>query len=100
MRPHWWIAGIGIGIGNSFTTTYFGIALMYTLITQRGEVSGLVRILHQRLGYHMTKVTYISHCGYIFPTNIHTHMDIYNQSTDTTIILLLLYTHRHHYTYY
>ena len=46
--------------GNSFTTSYFGKALMrYTLITQQGEVSGLVRILHQRLWYHMTIVMYI-----------------------------------------
>ena len=63
---------------------------MCTLITQRGEVLGLVRILHQRLGYHMIKVTYIFHCGYILP--VHTHRGIYNQSTDTTIILVLLYT--------
>src|SRR6266480_6982661 len=44
---------------------------MCTLITQRGELSGLVRILHQRLRYHMTKVTYISitlwiHLSYIY----------------------------------
>ena len=41
---------------NSFTIPYLGKALMwYTLITQRGEVSGFVRILHQRLGCHMTQ---------------------------------------------
>ena len=33
--------------------------MWYTLITQRGEVSGSVGILHQRLGYHMTKVPHI-----------------------------------------
>ena len=39
---------------NSFTISYLGKALMWnTLITQRGEVSGFVRILHQVLGYHM-----------------------------------------------
>ena len=83
MRPYWWIAvhykSQGIGIRNSFTTSYFGKALMYTLITQRGEVSGLVRILHQRLGYHMTKVTYIFHCGYILPVYTYTYRHTINQ---------------------
>src|SRR6266536_588135 len=37
-------------------------------------VSGLVRILHQRLGYHMTKVTYIFYCGYILPTDIYLYI--------------------------
>src|SRR5579859_7021992 len=99
MRPHWWIAVHckGIGIRNSFTTSYFGIALMYTLITQRGEVSGLVRILHQRLGYHMTKVIYIFHCGYILPVYTYTYGHTINQlipplywfiqSTDYSLII-------------
>src|SRR6266496_2820563 len=37
-------------------------------------MSGLVRILHQRLGYHMTKVTYIFYCGYILPTYIYLYI--------------------------
>jgi len=88
MRPHWWIAGIGIG--NSFATSYFGKALMYTLITQRGEVSGFVRILHQVLGCHMTNVMYIYSTMCTSYLSIHTA--IHNQSTNTTIILVLLYT--------
>src|SRR5437016_2623319 len=62
----------------------FAVSRFYTGTT----LSGLVRILHQRLGYHMTKVTYIFYCGYIFLIDIPIHIGIYNQSTDTTIILV------------
>ena len=60
--------------------------MWYTLITQRGEVSGFVRILHQVLGYHMTK-----HTVYIPPVHIlplHA-MHAHHQYTDTTIVLVL-----------
>jgi hypothetical protein len=59
--------------------------MWHTLITQRGEVSGLVRILHQRLGYHMTEVLYIySTCVHL--TLVWTIVII--NSTDTTITLV------------
>ena len=85
-KAYWWIAvhHKAQGIANSFTTSYSGKALMwYTLITQRGEVSGFVRILHQVLGYHMTKHTVYIPPVHILPLHaMHAHY----QYTDTTIV--------------